>query len=329
MGARANFVLIDGDGPRLHYSHWAADTIASVLIAGPDPACRFIDAQRLCDPATDWLDDVWCEGGAVVDLTKRELVYFGDQLLWEVPEKLVFSLLLARTWPGWRLRWAYDGIGDLAAAAGVDRSLVRKLNPERRWLPDTVTEDLEDAHLLTVTAGGVTTAYPLDSSLPHFAWLGPVLLERLPTGGTTRLVLDGAPSAGLHVDVDAHRIGVWIGFTAPGLLPALIDLWPGWHIDFWFDRYTEQLARCGDAVEVPFRHPAETLDEVVDHLAKRLGRNPVESMLSLVDTMETESDQQIRLNPFFTAHQPVDPTATEWSVVLQTAAALRAELAVL
>ncbi|GAB0107956.1 hypothetical protein JMUB6875_69590 [Nocardia sp. JMUB6875] len=325
MGARANLVLIDGDGLRLHYSHWAADTIGSVLIGGPDPACRFISAQRLCDPTTEWLDDVWCEGGAVVDLTKRELVYFGDQLLWEVPEKQVYGALLERMWPGWRIRWAYDGIGDLAAASGVDRSVVRRARRDDRVLPEQVTDDLDDPHLLTVRTSQGVTVYPLGSWL-HTAWQGPALLDLLPEGGVEQLALTGMPTSGLHIDVDAHTIGVWIGFTMPGLLPALVDLWPGWHIEFWQDRYTEQLTRCGDAIDVPAPPRIETLDAVVEHLGKHLGHNPVDSMLSLVEDLHADSGK-VQLNPFFTEHRPVEPTSAEWSAVLHAADQLRADWA--
>lgn len=53
MGARANFAWIDGDGLSLHYTHWGADQVCSVLAPGPDAARRFISAQA---PCTDWLD---------------------------------------------------------------------------------------------------------------------------------------------------------------------------------------------------------------------------------------------------------------------------------
>ncbi|WP_433469665.1 hypothetical protein [Spirillospora sp. CA-128828] len=88
MGARANFALIDEDGLRLHYSHWGADRVCSALVAGPVAAGRFISAQHRCDdPSHDWLDDAWAEGGAVVDHTARNLVFYGGQLLLELPCK--------------------------------------------------------------------------------------------------------------------------------------------------------------------------------------------------------------------------------------------------
>lgn len=323
MGARANFVLIDRDGWRLHYSHWAADTIASVLVAGPEATGRFIDAQRLCDPVHEWLDDAWAEGGAVLDLVDRQLVYYGDQLLWNVERKQVFAALLARTWPGWRLRWAYDGIGDLAAAVGVDRAHVRFLAGSR--LVDTaVLDEFEYVqHLLTVESVAGLCVYPL-SETDHTAWHGPTLLDLLPAGDVADLELCRTPTGGLHVNTVTRTIGVWIGFTEPGLLSALHELWPGWRIEFWEDRYQEQLARCGGAVRIEIPDPIETLDTVLEWLRKRLGHNPVESMLDRVT--ELYSDSEVRLNPHFTEHEPVDPADEEWSRVLCAAADLRAEL---
>jgi hypothetical protein len=133
MGARANFVLIDKDGLRLHYSHWGADRVCSMLVAGPDAASRFIAAQHLCDPEREWLDDIWGEGGAVVDHTTRRLVFFGDQLMLELPPKRAFMALLSLTWPGWTTQWAYDGVGDLAAASAP--TAVATSNPPRPRAP--------------------------------------------------------------------------------------------------------------------------------------------------------------------------------------------------
>jgi hypothetical protein len=326
MGARANFVLIDADGVRLHYSHWGADMVCSALAAGPDPAARFIAAQRRCDdPAHDWLDDVWAEGGAVVDRTSRRLVFYGDQLMLDLPCKRAFLALLAETWPGWTVRWAYDGIGDLAAAAGVDRSAVREPDEDERLLPEEAVAGLDDeVHLLTVRTAEGCTAYPLGWYV-HTAWQGPALLDRLPAGGRRRLDLSEIPASGLHVDADARTAGVWMRGSGTGLVPALGGLWPGWRVEFWEDRYEEQLARCGGAVTAPGADPAAALDEVVAALGARRGDDPVRRMLDLVD--EVAGDRRVELNPHFTAHRPVDASPGEWEAVLRTAAVLRARLA--
>lgn len=326
MGARANFVLIDEDGLRLHYSHWGADRVCSALVAGPVAAGRFISAQHRCDdPVADWLDDVWAEGGAVVDHTTRHLVFYGGQLLLEVPCKRAFLELLALTWPDWTVRWAYDGIGDLAAAAGIDRSVVRRPDEEERDLPRETETDLEwSVHLLTVRAAGETTAYPLFSEA-HTAWQGPGLLGRLPVGGRGRLALGTLPASGLHVDVPARTAGVWLSHCSRGLVPELEGLWPGWRVEFWEDRYEEQLARCGGAVTVPDADPAAGLDELMAGIARERGHDPVPGMLDVV--RRHAGDRSVELNPYFTAHRQVDAEDDEWQAVLHAAAGLRARLA--
>ncbi|WP_338743197.1 hypothetical protein [Actinomadura luteofluorescens] len=326
MGARANFALIDEDGLRLHYSHWGADRVCSALVAGPEAAARFVSAQhRHDDPARDWLDDAWAEGGAVVDSTARRLVFFGGQLLVEVPLRRAFLALLSLTWPGWTVRWAYDGIGDLAAAAGVDRALVRRPDEDERVLPAEAETDLEwQVHLLTVRADDGITAYPLPWEV-HTAWQGPGLLERPPSGGRPRLELGTVPASGLHVDLATRTAGAWLGDHSAGLVPELDGLWPGWRVEFWEDRYEEQIARCGGAVTVPDADPAAALDELVAGIDRERGHDPVPGMLDVV--RRHAEDRQVELNPYFTAHRQVDASDAEWEAVLDAAARLRARLA--
>ncbi|MWA05652.1 hypothetical protein F8568_035905 [Actinomadura sp. LD22] len=331
MGARANFVLIDAGGMRLHYSHWGADRVCSVLAAGPAAAVRFISEQHRCDdPERDWLNDAWAEGGAVVDRTARRLLFYGDQLMLDLPCKRAFLALLEPMWPGWTVRWAYDGIGDLAAAAGLDRSAVRSPDEEERHLPEeAVTGDYETylfgvVHLLTVRTPEGCTAYPLGQFV-HTAWQGPALLDRLPAGGLRRVDLGEFPSGGLHVDAGARTAGVWIHGSCRGLVPALGELWPGWRVEFWEDRYEEQFARCGGAVTAPDAGLAAALDQVVATLGARRGEDPARRMLDLVD--EVAGGRRVELNPLFTAHRPVDASPGEWESVLRAAAGLRARFA--
>jgi hypothetical protein len=329
MGSRANFVLIDDDGLRLHYSHWAATQIWSMLVAGPDAASRYIAAQNLCDPETGWLDDVWCEGGAVVDHTTRRLVFFGDELRWELTAKRAFMALLPLTWPGWTVRWAYDGVGDLAAASDVDRSVVRRPFEDEWLLPDTaLPADHDDAvHLLTVVSGGVT-AYPLPDEI-HTGWHGPRLLNRLPAGGLARVELPELPASGLHIDAGARAVGVWLTDHCAGLVPALHEQWPGWHVEFWEDRYEEQLDRCRGAVTatVPVPDPATALDELVSNLGDRIGHDPMPANLALLaERLKERPTDRVEVNPYLNEHRHVDPTAQEWAAVLRAADELRARL---
>lgn len=70
MGQRANLILVEAGKYQLFYSHWCANTLPRDLFWGPDHAQAFIRIQR---PVGDsgWLDDVWAEGGAILDIDRN------------------------------------------------------------------------------------------------------------------------------------------------------------------------------------------------------------------------------------------------------------------
>jgi hypothetical protein len=328
VGHRSNFVLVDGGGWRLHYSHWAANGIYRFLAAGPDAATRFIEAQLTCDPAKDWLDDIWAEGGAVVDHVARRLVFYGNDILVEPPIKRAFVALLARTWPGWEVAWAYDGIGDLAAHVGVDRQVVRSPHPDERRMPDQVQEDLAmPCHLLTVRSdAGKLLAYPLWDEY-HSGWQGPALLNGLPGPGAPRLDLLEIPDSGLHVDVAERTVGAWWGRWTAGLGPALDELWPGWTVTFWGDRYEEHLDCCRGAVTTPPVDPAKALDELAQMLEAGRDGDPVSRALGYFARREAEEGKRVEVSPYVTAHTPVAIAEAEWEGVRTALAAIRRTVA--
>lgn len=122
MGHRANHVLKDSDGYRLFYSHWGANVVERDLFWGPEEAVRFIESQR---ETSEWLDDVWCEGGAVLDFPSQTLLFFGGEDLFYDPFLHQAVVTLFRlSWSPWNVEWAYQGILDLARAVGVADHLV-------------------------------------------------------------------------------------------------------------------------------------------------------------------------------------------------------------
>ncbi len=126
VGDRANYVVVDADGWRLYYSHWGAQIVDRHLAAGPAAAVRFIEAQLPCDPTTGWLDDDWAEGGAMVDPTRRRMLFYGaHDFLADLDYLRAYLALLRRTWPGWDIGWAVDGLGDFTTHLGVDSAVVR------------------------------------------------------------------------------------------------------------------------------------------------------------------------------------------------------------
>lgn len=306
-------MVVDGHGWRLYYSHWAANGIYRRLAAGPDAALAFVEAQHRTD---EWLDDTWAEGGVLVDTVARRLVWYGNDVMIDLPVRRAFGRLLAETWPGWRVDWAFDGIGDLAAYVGVDRAAVRSVSRDRLAADPTVAWELDDLlladgtepevnaqgsyELLTVRTGEGVRSWVLDHPADgHPAWVGPRLLDRLPGPGYPRVRLTGLPDVGLHVDVPARTAGVWVGWTCPGLLAELDDRWPGWTVTFWGDRVERQVRAVDGTVVMP------VVDEVraLTGLARSLTRHS-DPMASFADSVERRraEGRTVEVNPVAWQH---------------------------
>ncbi|MCC8245418.1 hypothetical protein [Saccharothrix luteola] len=120
MGSRANYVIAGDDGFELFYSRGGAVTMLADLARGP----AGIEQIRGLDPAEHWLDDVWCEGAALVDTANEVLLHF----TWHhdgVADRARRLAEIRHAWSGWDVRWAYGGIEDAVAYLGIDRLSVR------------------------------------------------------------------------------------------------------------------------------------------------------------------------------------------------------------
>ncbi len=123
MGHRANLLLVREGQYDLRYSHWAANTLPRDLFWGPQHAIAFVEAQPAA--GTDWLDDVWAEGGSVIDPGRRIFRLFGgEDLQYDVPLRRLYVALLGAVWQGWSVGWADEGIADLADYVGYPRERV-------------------------------------------------------------------------------------------------------------------------------------------------------------------------------------------------------------
>lgn len=259
MGARATLVLVDEAGRRrMFYAHWGAHALDRALAPGLEAAMRYLETQKAIpperlveDPTAGWLDDVWAEGGALVDVRARRVLYFTARDDDVLAFQRVTLLVLGRTFPGWSIDYAFDGLGDLASELGFDVSVVRDVFPHPVPVEDRLAalddDDEDDAvDVLTVRHGpGRTDVYPLSRQTGgHLGWLGPTLLAELPAP-PEHPVLRVPPVSGLHLDVPDRSVGAWTAVAQPGLRAALPQIWSGWRTDFWRDGYERHAERAG------------------------------------------------------------------------------------
>jgi hypothetical protein len=250
MGHRTNYAIRQGGAIRLFYSHWGALSVAQDLFWGPDHALAFITGEEEVDPGR-WLDEVWCEGGAALNVDTKTLCLFGGEGISEHEAAITAYIALAGAlWgaQGWSVRWAQDGIHDLAACVGADPALVEAkpmCQPvELDALGRAVRED-ERIYPRIISWRGADGAWmsAVDTaSARDLLATGPALLDHLhqlvpvsalvAVRAQAELPLAIAPSEGLVIDQGAHTIrvhGYWPLRTERRLFASA---WEGWTIDY-------------------------------------------------------------------------------------------------
>ncbi|MGZ7441798.1 hypothetical protein [Paenibacillus sp. TH7-28] len=200
MGQRANLIIVRNNYYELYYSHWCASTLPQDLFWGEQHAVKFIEMQKQVDES-GWLDDVWAEGGAIVDLDKKKLVFYGgEDILYHVPLRNLDLKLMRTIWSGREIAWAYEGILDLANYVGYPKEKIltygeddlkdASLEPpeEKDWV-DTIASVMfpQNELLLFPLSGGVLGA----AHLQHPG--SPIFAGRQPGG--QRFDRDGAGPA--------------------------------------------------------------------------------------------------------------------------------------
>jgi hypothetical protein len=260
---RAVYVVLDAYGWQRYTSRWRARTMDLDLASGPVAALRQIRTE---EPTNQWYDDVWCEAAALVDQPHKVLLFFTTHSESYAHRAAVLAAL-AEAWPGWDVRWAYDGLGDLVAYLGLDRAEVRT-EEGMVFEPDPGADDDDQFdQLVSVTReGGETDAYGLALPIGEVLGRGPESVELLPD--EARVTACELPRSGVHVDFTTKTIGMWTMDAFRGLADRLS--WPGWQLDVWDDRYAEQLDRC--EVTVPDWSLADGLRTLLDRARSESNR---------------------------------------------------------
>ena len=201
MGNRANFVIVKNQDWQLYYSHWGGCRMLDALVGGPELALRYAATLRRCEK-NDWCDPSWADGGAVVDLDRRRVLFFGEPVMMEMNERRAVMTVLAAVWPGFEICWAYDGTAEIAGYVGAqlrpdtwDRQPTLKLARGRNHM----------CHLISVVdADGRLRFWPLWWHLSK-SWHGPALLDKLPGLGIRRIKLGKYPEGALTlICVEKH-----------------------------------------------------------------------------------------------------------------------------
>ncbi|MFF5233309.1 hypothetical protein [Dactylosporangium sp. NPDC000521] len=251
MTAQATYVTVREGRVTVAHNDVGAYEILEISVLGPEVLTRFLDAWQQLDPWDEWTDDDCAEGGLLVDFDQRVLMMFsihrGPAL------RAAYLDAVTRTWPGWHVRWAYDGIADLIDHVGGDVSQIRRepSEPEALYWCDR-TDRMQLRYVVTI---GDTQAYGLAWNAFDPWWVGAGLVEQLrPADRITTAAI--VPEAGMHLNPVTREAGVWSAVRPlRGLAEHWPRLWPDWTLQLWDDRSSEQLRRCAGSVTFPAAEP--------------------------------------------------------------------------
>ncbi|MFJ7589980.1 hypothetical protein ACIQZO_21865 [Streptomyces sp. NPDC097617] len=265
MGNRAVLVLSGPRGSTRHRSSYGAVGLDLDLLAGPEAAIPFLRGHVQED---GWYPDDMVEAGVLADEARRLLLLFaGEGPIASLRTRAAALELLRCAWPGWEVRWLYDGQSGLRTHLGLaPEEADAAVHPGPALEPDD--EELDDPDpLVAVVTIGAERCHVLADIADHPVEEGPALLERLrdaPDHGSHRLRAD----AGIHVDPGRRRVGWWLN-TARARGRTLAARWPGWTVEFWEDRWAEHERACGGRFAPPAPDRAAALAEVRDEALER------------------------------------------------------------
>lgn len=335
MGDRANYAIRENGQVKLYYSHWGAVTVAEDVFWGPARTEAFIRGN---EPATEWLDDVWAQGGIALDKDNRLLTYYYCEWPDEEDLRRVYESLLEETWraSAWSVSRAPTWQA-FAAAVGVAPDLVTAIPSGPGLITfEQLGQNLEQSFccaLLSVKTDQGCRDHAIDFLLPGLLMNGPPLIGRLPevadlgqlrSAFLRRRKDDSAKTLGDWIDefcaIDVSRRALRISLPEheKQWLPFLRDAWPGWELQLESGGALEHFAYMGrDVLEdlvpspkppapiPPSRSYEECARLIRDHLDGNEARKAADfsGQIELIQKLN-EKDEPVTVAPGFLDRVP-------------------------
>lgn len=309
MGSRANYLLIDKGVSVLWYSHWGAQSIVRDLFWGPELAMAFVRCQQRTE---EWLDDVWCEGAALIDVAKKTVLLFGgEDIKYEPPLRRIYLELLRGPWSGWDIRWTHEGLVDIAEYAGLDRDKVLSGKDGNEggvpgaageWTESVTSVLWEDGRMglyrmncdaaYQVTHGSdlLNVLRAIDRRFGAAIWIGKKPAEHL--------VVRELQGGGLHLDVKEKGVDFWTSSPEPDISRRAVRHWPGWSVNWHFDRYEDHTTLTAQRLTFENENEDELLGRVVEILEYELAdKDRAQQVMEIAGILSEHDKKPVTINP--------------------------------
>jgi hypothetical protein len=280
MGQRANLVIVENGDWNLYYDHWCANRLDVELFWGPVLARQFIEQRPPLDDRGDWLDEVWCEGGAVVDCDRKTLTWFGgEDVKYEIPARRALLELMKRPWTGWEVKWAWGGVAEIGAYLGIAPDIFLSGRNREAWKQIRVlTEYPEDNRMLLTVRIGNRTSVGRVFGEEEALEFGFGQLAAIPAmAGAAFLIWEGdMPTMGAHVDLDNRELSYWCARPCVDIERRVQRGWPGWQTHWLRDRFEEHLRLASIDIRLPGKHNKDLQIEAI-HSLRRCAHHAAEN----------------------------------------------------
>lgn len=316
MGQRANLITVEDGEYTLRYDHWCANRLDDILFWGPGHALDYFDAQDKVGEE-GWLDEIWAEGGAVLDLDKKYLIWWGgEDILYDLPRRRVYLKLQEKIWNGWIVEWAHRGIVDLAEYVRypkenvlTDRNILRE--PTEIRLAQGGWNETVGA---IKTIEGNSKLFVLPANVENYLFNGVDLVDQCKAEkGLEKLVWEhwrrygSFPTGGFWIDEERKTMEFWAARTCPNVVQDLKRVWDDWDVEWHRDNYEFLVDKMDGELVLPETHESE----LVESLRKSLLRDDGKPGLGLaLDTNETLRGEglKVEINPWlFKSHHVKKP----------------------
>ena len=316
MGQRANLIIVQYGNYELFYSHWAANTLTSDLFWSPEFATAFIQTQQEVDKESGWLDEVWAEGGAVVDWDNKVFLLFGgEDVLWNVPLRRLYLKLIGCIWQGWTIKWAYEGIADIADYVNYPRSkvLAKQIvepkidsKPKRDNKCDLSPPEEKSwayAIISVVFSDNSIGLFPLSSDMENLLYSGSQLAREVVNQRNLALKeiilgewVEDFPWGGIHLDLASHDLEFWLADDSIDIVKRIEQYWSDWNIVFHQDNFEFQELKTNNKLQ--FSKPSyQTLrKEIEETLMIEAHNSPVDGLLKFSELARQEG-KEVEINP--------------------------------
>lgn len=334
LGNRANYVIIENRHAHIFFSRWGALDIPSVMLSGAEATLAYM---RQLTPIDSLLNNVWAEGGILLDVdTHHALFWGGDSIALHPYLRRPLLAVLPLLWPGWSINWALFGVADLARGIG--------------WEVSQILEDeFDDAAFLTGSGAVITETQLLDSlkvdgsgtiltirkktgevgdylfsvdehfyepgehrfsAMPYqILSLGSQLLTTLHTQPTISLPKEGSeqePLRGAYIDEETQTIWVWENNTLdPRYLEALARRWPGWQAHGHVDGLVRHVILSGRDSTTLRVSEQQAIQELISELTHNQGIDPVRTSQAIQQALPQEKPEEMKFGiGFFSTDSP-------------------------